>query len=99
MAAQFKLRTSSYWHIWNTNSITINLTTHTEGPRDGVGNPAGEPCRSIVVTKAGVGTLVLKKLNGTVEKFTSLVSGQEIPVQAAKIRGVSSSFSEILVLW
>jgi hypothetical protein len=92
MAAD-SLHTAIAYTVIATNSVTINLMTHAESP------PGNETlCRSIIIHKAGTGTLALTKKNDKHETLTGLISGQELPVQAKKILP-ASAFSEILILW
>ena len=96
--ARYSERTASFWTLIATNSVTINLTTHAQSPRDGVGNAAGHMCRAIIITKPGTGTLKVVKGNSASETFTTLQALQELPIQCRAILP-ASAFSEILVLW
>ena len=88
--------TAVAWTVIATNSVTIDLTAHAQGPNPEV--RLGQVCRTIIVTKAGTGTIVLKKKNNATETLTGIISGQELPGQAKKILP-ASAFSEIVVYW
>lgn len=94
--AEDSTHTAVAWTVIATNSVTIDLTTHAQGVSPDI--RMGQLCRSIVVTKAGTGTLVLKKKNGTSETLTGVISGQELPGQVKKILP-ASAFSELVVYW
>lgn len=98
MPAQNKTNTAAYWTVIATNSVTIDLLNHAQSPRDAHGNAKQVPCRTIVVHKAGTGTLAVTKMNGTQVTLTAVVSGQELPGQVKKILP-ASAYSEIAVYW
>ena len=98
MPAQNKTNTAAYWTVIATNSVTVDLTTHAQSPRNAHGNAKKVPARTIVVSKAGTGTLAITKMNGTQVTYTGIVSGQELPGQVKKILP-ASAYSEIAVFW
>lgn len=98
MPAQNKTNTAAYWTVIATNSVTVDLLNHAQSPRNAWGEAKQVPARTIVVHKAGTGTIAFTKMNGTQVTLTSVVSGQELPGQVKKILP-ASAFSEIAVYW
>lgn len=98
MPARDSNRVSTAFTSIVTNSVTINLTTHTKGPKIVEGNTTkiqGKLARRIVAVTNGM--LVATRGDDTVVSIT-LVAGMTHDGLFKKIRP-ASSFSEIVVYW
>jgi len=93
---------SNYYALIATNSVTIDLTTHTSGPTN-IGSSTtvlGHPCRAIVPQGAAGGTctLAVTRMDGNQVSITYCAYGVELPIHAKKILP-GSNYTAALILW
>ena len=95
--------TAYHVHLFATSSVTIDLTTHAQGPQIVMGansEPAKRPCRMIEVDSAVAGTTVEITLpNGTQKVLTRNASaGRKFEVHVKKILP-ATSVTSLIVYW